>query len=215
MSDNTKNLPRPKAILIANPKGGSGKTTLATNLAGYFASRDYAVMLGDTDRQQSAAQWLAMRPDTATSIRGWQVSRKGPARPPMGTTHAVLDTAAGLRGRRLTAMLKQMNRVLVPIQPSVFDRLAAGVFLDALAEEKAVRKGRAFCAVVGMRVDPRTRLAHELEHFLAGYDIPVLAYLRDTQRYPQAAEQGLTLFDLPPAQDIEQWQSIIGWVEAV
>ncbi len=51
-----------KHILIANSKGGSGKTTLATNLAGYFASLGKRVMLNDLDRQQSSAQWLARRP---------------------------------------------------------------------------------------------------------------------------------------------------------
>jgi chromosome partitioning protein len=104
----------------------------------------------------------------------------------------------------------------VPVQPSLFDILATRSFLEKLLEEKAVRKHQAFVAVVGMRVDARTRAAGELERFLAQYDLPVLAYLRDTQRYVQAAAHGMTIFDLTPsrvAQDLEQWQPIIEWAD--
>jgi chromosome partitioning protein len=112
-------------------------------------------------------------------------------------------------------VLKIVNRVIIPVQPSLFDILATRHFLDALLEEKAVRKEQAFVAVVGMRVDARTRAAGELERFLSSYELPVLAYLRDTQVYVQAAANGLTLFDLSASRaekDIEQWQPIVDWV---
>lgn len=206
-----------KSFLIANPKGGSGKSTLATNLAGYFASRDYRVMLGDTDRQQSSRDWLTIRPDRLPAIRTWEIDKDQPARPPRETTHVVLDTPAGLHGKALERMLKQVNRVIVPVQPSLFDILATRQFLETLLEEKAVRKARAFIAVIGMRVDARTRAAGELERFLSSYDLPVLTYLRDTQLYVQAAANGMTLFDLSGSRaekDIEQWQPIIEWAES-
>lgn len=206
-----------KSFLIANPKGGSGKSTLATNLAGYFASRDYRVMLGDTDRQQSSRDWLTIRPDRLPAIRTWEIDRDQPARPPRETTHVVLDTPAGLHGKALERMLKQVNRVIVPVQPSLFDILATRQFLETLLEEKAVRKARAFIAVIGMRVDARTRAAGELERFLSSYDLPVLTYLRDTQLYVQAAANGMTLFDLSGSRaekDLEQWQPIIEWAES-
>lgn len=204
-----------KSFLIANPKGGSGKSTLATNLAGYLAQSGHDVMLGDIDRQQSAREWLRLRPEALPPIRSWAIERDKPARPPKGTSHVVLDTPAGLHGKALDRVLKLVNRVIIPVQPSLFDILATRHFLDALLAEKAVRKAHAFVAVIGMRVDARTRAAGELERFLSSYELPVLAYLRDTQLYVQAAANGLTLFDLSPARagkDFEQWQPIVDWV---
>ena len=204
-----------KTILVANPKGGAGKSTLATNLAGYFARSGHRVMLGDIDRQQSSRDWLMLRSKLLAPIATWEIpDRDRPARPPEGTSHAVLDSPAGLHGKQLERVLKVVHRVIVPVQPSLFDILATKSFLEKLLEEKAVRKQHAFVAVVGMRVDARTRAAGELERFLAQYELPVLAYLRDTQRYVQAAAHGMTLFDLTPsrvAQDLEQWQPIISW----
>ncbi|MCB4359484.1 ParA family protein [Quatrionicoccus australiensis] len=206
-----------KAFLVANPKGGSGKSTLATNLAGYFASKRHDVMLGDIDRQQSSREWLAIRPFELPSIDTWDIGHDNIARPPKGTSHVVLDTPAGLHGKLLEKVLKLSTRVIVPVQPSMFDMLATRHFLTELLSEKAVRKGKADVAVIGMRVDARTRAAGELEKFFATFDLPVLAYLRDTQTYVQATAAGMTLFDLPPSRaerDLEQWRAIIDWVEA-
>jgi chromosome partitioning protein len=205
-----------KAFLVANPKGGSGKSTLSTNLAGYFASRGAEVMLGDIDRQQSAREWLAIRPFALPTIDTWETGPDHIARPPKGTSHVVLDTPAGLHGKMLDRVLKLSSRVIVPVQPSLFDMLATRHFLEALLAEKTVRKGKADVAVIGMRVDARTRAAGELERFFATFDLPVLTYLRDTQVYVQAAAAGMTLFDLSPSRaerDIAQWQPIIDWVE--
>ena len=206
-----------KAFLVANPKGGSGKSTLATNLAGYFAAQRHDVMLGDIDRQQSSREWLAIRPFALPSIETWAVDHDNISRPPKGTSHIVLDTPAGLHGKMLERVLKLSTRVIVPVQPSLFDMLATRHFLSELLSEKAVRKGRADVAVIGMRVDARTRAAGELERFFATFDLPVLAYLRDTQVYVQATAAGMTLFDLPRSRaerDLEQWQAIIDWAEA-
>jgi chromosome partitioning protein len=205
-----------KAFLVANPKGGSGKSTLATNLAGYFANKGGDVMLGDIDRQQSSREWLAIRPFALPTIETWEIGPDKIARPPKGTSHVVLDTPAGLHGKMLDRVLKLSSRVIVPVQPSLFDMLATRHFLEALLAEKAVRKGKADVAVIGMRVDARTRAAGELEKFFATFDLPVLAYLRDTQVYVQATAAGMTIFDLPPSRaerDLEQWQAIIAWAE--
>ncbi len=205
-----------KAFLVANPKGGSGKSTLATNLAGYFAQRGREVMLGDIDRQQSSREWLKLRPFELPTIDTWEIGPDNILRPPKGTSHVVLDTPAGLHGKLLDKVLKLSSRVIVPVQPSFFDMLATRQFLEALLEEKAVRKGKADVAVIGMRVDARTRAAGDLERFFATFELPVLAYLRDTQVYVQATAAGMTIFDLPPSRaerDIEQWQAIIDWVE--
>ena len=204
-----------ESILIANPKGGCGKSTLATSLAGWLARQGHTVMLGDIDRQQSSREWLRLRPPSLPRIASWDIQPDQPARPPHGTTHAVLDTPAGLHGKKLAHILKCVNRVIVPLQPSIFDILATGHFLDALLEEKEVRKQHAFVAVVGMRVDARTRAAGELERFLASRSLPVLACLRDTQNYVQAAAHGMTIFDLPASRaaiDWQQWEPIQAWL---
>lgn len=104
-----------KAFLVANPKGGSGKSTLATNLSGYLARRGHGVMLGDIDRQQSAREWLALRPRELPAIGTWEIGPDQIARPPKGTSHVVLDTPAGLHGKALEKMLKMSTRVIVPV----------------------------------------------------------------------------------------------------
>lgn len=207
----------PISFLVANPKGGVGKSTLSTNLAGYFARCGHSVMLGDIDRQQSSRQWLGLRSPALPPIQSWDVRDGEAAQPPAGTTHCVLDTPAGLHGKQLSQVLKRVDRVVVPLQPSIFDILATREFLEALAEEKAIRNRKAFVAIVGMRVDPRTRAAAQLERFLDDLGLPALAYLRDTQIYVQAAAHGMTIFDLSESrggQDWAQWRPIMDWADA-
>jgi len=204
------------SFLIANPKGGSGKSTLATNLAGWFARRGHRTMLGDIDRQQSSREWLRLRPPALPHVANWEIEADKPARPPKDTTHIVLDTPAGLHGKKLANVLKAVDRVIVPLQPSLFDILATKQFLEVLLEEKEVRRHHAFVGVVGMRVDARTRAAAELERFLKDAGVPVLAFLRDTQNYVQAAAHGMTIFEMPASrasQDWEQWLPLIAWAE--
>jgi chromosome partitioning protein len=203
-------------IVVANPKGGVGKSTLATNLAGYFASLGEWVALADLDRQQSAHAWLDLRPATLPAIESWPVDFDTPARPPKGLERAVIDTPAGLHGNRLAVALQLADKVIVPLQPSMFDILATQRFLERLAKEKAVRKGSIEVGVIGMRVDARTRSAEQLHRFVEGLKLPVLGYLRDTQNYVQLAAHGLTLWDVAKSRvdkDVEQWAPIIDWLD--
>jgi chromosome partitioning protein len=202
-------------IVVANPKGGVGKSTLATNIAGYLASQGHPVLLGDADRQQSARLWLGLRPAAARPIGSWDVSADVIARPPRGASHVVLDTPAGLTGWRLGDVLKLADRIVVPLQPSVFDIFATREFLDQLAAHRA--SAQTPVGIVGMRVDPRTRAAEQLAHFVDSLEIPVLGTLRTTQNYLHLAAHGLTLFDVAPgrvARDLEQWQGICQWLDA-
>jgi len=200
-----------KHILVANAKGGSGKTTLATNLAGYLASTNAKVMLTDLDRQQSSTQWLKRRPADAAPIHAAQDMGKHT----QALDWVVTDSPAGLRDEKLADAVKDADVVIVPIQPSAFDIGAAADFLEVLMQEKAVRKNKTFVALVGSRVNSRTHAAVGLAEFMGNTGFSVLAYLRNSQVYTTAAEQGLSIFELRPslvAQDIEQWSVLLEWI---
>ncbi|MGZ8270248.1 MAG: AAA family ATPase [Methylophilus sp.] len=197
-----------KHILVANSKGGSGKTTLATNLAGYLATISNKVVLADLDRQQSSTQWLNRRPANVPSIQVQNDAFK--------PEWMVTDSPAGLRDEKLAEAVKNADCIIVPIQPSAFDIGAASDFLKVLIEEKSVRKNKTFVALVGSRVNSRTNAAVGLAEFMDQTGFPVLAYLRNSQVYTTAAEQGLSIFDMRPsivAQDIDQWSVLLDWVK--
>jgi chromosome partitioning protein len=201
-------------VVIANPKGGVGKSTLSTQVAGYFASRGHAVMLGDADRQQSSRLWLGLRPAAARPIKTWELDADQIAKPPKGTTHVVLDTPAGLHGRRFKDIMKLADKVLVPLQPSVFDIFATRTFLDELAQNAHAAKAQ--IGIVGMRVDARTLAAEHLQEFVLSVGFPMVGTLRDTQNYVHLAAHGLTLFDVARSRverDLELWQPIGEWLE--
>ena len=200
-------------IVVANPKGGVGKSTLATNIAGCLAAAGHAVMLGDVDRQQSARQWLALRPPQLPAISGWDVAGNDIVKPPKGTTHVVLDTPAGLHGKRLDAVMRIADRILIPLQPSLFDIQATHAFLGQLREHPRV--GEIAIGLVAMRVREHTLSNDQLHQYLATLKVPVVAWLRDTQNYVQLAARGLTLWDVAPSRverDLEQWAPLVAWV---
>lgn len=200
-------------IAVINPKGGVGKSTFSTNLAGYFAAQGHKVMLGDADVQQSSQSWLALRPANLPAILGWDVMDGQVARPPKGTTHVVIDTPAGLSDQRLAAILKLSDKVVVPLQASMFDILATEAFLKRLAQQRS----KVQIGVLGMRVNARTKAADQLAHYVAQLGLPVLGYLRDTQNYIQLAAHGATLWDVAPSKvekDIAQWEEILSWIQS-
>lgn len=198
-------------IVIANPKGGVGKSTFATNLAGYYAAQGKRVMLGDIDVQQSSRAWLGLRPTNLAPIDAWELKDGQVVKPPKGATHIVLDTPAGLEGKQLTAVLKIADKVIVPLQPSLFDILATQKFLQLLAK----RKGKFNVGVLGMRVNARSHSAEQLAIYAGQLDLPVIGMLRDTQNYVQLAAHGATLWDLAPARvakDLAQWREVLAWL---
>ena len=202
-------------VVVANPKGGVGKTTVATNIAGYFASQGHQVMLGDADRQQSSRLWLRLRPPEARPIASWDVGEGQIAKPPKGTTHVVLDTPAGMHGKWMEETLRSADKVVVPLSPSIFDIYATRAFLDELAQHR--KAGRMQVGIVGTRVDARTIAADKLQEFVDGLGLPVLGFIRPTQNYVHLAARGLTLSDLAPSKverDLEQWRTIHRWLDA-
>lgn len=202
-------------VVVANPKGGVGKSTLATNIAGYFASQGHSVMLGDADRQQSSRLWLGLRPPAARPISTWEMNADLIVKPPRGTSHVVIDTPGGLHGWRFNDVMKLADKLIVPLQPSVFDIFATRDFLDQLAESRHAHKLQ--IGLVGMRVDARTLAADKLREYVDSLGLPVLGYVRDTQNYIHLAARGLTLFDVSPSRverDLAQWQPICQWLDA-
>ena len=201
-----------KTILIANPKGGSGKTTLSINIAAYLANRGHRVAMLDLDRQKSASLWVNTRPDDLPEVVMLESSKGEDCL----NDWLVIDSPAGLRGKNLAHALRLSHRIIVPISPSLFDLNASREFLKLLSDEKEVRAGKCQIGVVGMRMNARTRAAYALENFLAESKLPILAYLRETQVYVNAAFEGKSLFDLPPhlsEREIEQWTYLLDWLE--
>ena len=203
-----------QTILVANPKGGSGKTTLATNIAGWLAGKRQRVAIADHDPQRSATQWLARRPELFPAV----AAADGEARRREETRDLqwmVVDSAAGLHGDTLRDAMRKADILLVPVTPSAFDMAATQRFLDTIGEYKAVKHGDLAVGVVGMRVDSRTIAADELDAFVDALDFDRVANLRDTQVYVYCARDGLSVFDLPRSraeQDWEQWRPLTRWI---
>jgi chromosome partitioning protein len=202
-------------IVVANAKGGVGKSTLATQVAGALAQQGHAVVLGDLDRQHSARQWLALRPPQLAPIRGWEIAEGGVVRAPKGSTHLVLDTPAGLHGKRFEAAMKLADALLVPLQASPFDIAATHDFLRLVQAHK--RGAGLRLGLVVMRAKEHTHAADHLQEYFAALGRQPIAQLRDTQNYAHLAARGLTLFDVAPGRverDLLQWQPLIEWLNA-
>ena len=204
-----------QTIVIANPKGGSGKTTLATNVAGWLAGKRQRVALDDCDPQQSSSGWLARRPALFPPIARLDPDTRRKDAKALDLQWRVVDTPAGLHGDDLRDTARDADLMLVPLAPSAYDMVATERFLAPLAESKAVRARALPVGIVAMRVDARTHSAAELDDFLAGFDFPLEAHLRQMQDYVWCARDGASVFDLPRSraeQDWEQWKPLTRWI---
>ncbi len=202
------------SVLIANPKGGCGKTTVASNLAAALAHMGFVTALADCDRQKSAARWTARRPDGVPVVTGLDWTKKVGDVPDM-IERLVIDAPAAIRRRDVRELIRQADVLLVPVLPSFFDELTSRRFLAVLDKLKPIRKQRRAVALIANRVKPRTAAAARLEDFLAAQRHPTAATLRDSQAYPAAAAEGLSIFDagtrrLAPL--VEEWQPLLRFI---
>lgn len=204
------------SILVANPKGGSGKTTIATNLACAFAAPGRRSWLADVDRSRASLGWLARRPATAAAITGldWV---KGLGKPPNKRGVLVIDAPAGIRKTEIEDLVARADVVIVPVLPSAFDQDATRAFLKRLEVLKPIRKNKKAVAVVRNRVRRNSRAAARLDVFVVGTGQLDVGALPDRALYPELASQGLGIFDLrtKPGLALQQdWQALLGFIEA-
>ncbi|MCC7069631.1 MAG: ParA family protein [Burkholderiales bacterium] len=202
-------------ILVANPKGGAGKSTLSTQVAGLLAQTKQRVVIMDLDRQQSATNWLARRPASLPRIMAWNEDTDMEELRAFAPQWMIIDTHARLRRADRTYLLSRANIVLVPVNPSVFDIEATAKFLLKLHQDPNVKSGKVAIGMVGSRTDSRTRMAQELHSFFQRSGLPVVLYVPDSVVYPQCARDGTSIYDLPrnrTEQQLEAWQPLVVWL---
>jgi chromosome partitioning protein len=203
-------------IMVLNAKGGSGKTTITTNLASYLSTLGYAVGLADFDPQGSSLAWLAERSAARPSISGIAGFQKG-YRAPRNLDYLIMDAPAAVHGKDLTALMRKAETIIVPVLPSPIDMRAATDFITELKKNSRVANKQAKIALVANRTREVTRIYGELEAFLKKQRIPVLTHLRDSQNYIRSAEKGLGIFEMAPSAtrtDRELWQPIVKWIKS-
>lgn len=209
-------------IVVLNPKGGSGKTTIATNLAAYFASRGLKPALMDMDAQGSSSRWLSKRPRDLAPVHGiagyernLRVTRAFAMRVPTECERLIVDTPAAVAPQDLPDLTRGAAAIIVPVLPSDIDIHAATKCIGDLLLIAKVKREQRRLAVVANRVKRHTIMYRSLMRFLESLDIPVITTLRDSQNYVRASEAGTGLFDMKPRlvrEDTDQWQPLVGWI---
>lgn len=226
-----------RTIMLLNAKGGCGKSTLATNLAAYYATQGKSVVLADFDPQASALEWLNARAEDRPPIKGL-AAWKETVRVARDTDYMILDVPAALRGPELTALVRRAQTIVVPVLPSPTDIRAAARFIHDLLLVGRIERKESKVAVVANRVRENsflqerveqtlgalnvnyagvhTHIYKNLERFLTRLRIPFVATLRDTPNYQLADEQGLSIFELGSraAHDVAQWDPLLRWLDS-
>ena len=211
-------------ILVLNPKGGSGKTTIATNLASYFASQGDRPLLSDNDSQGSSTRWLKKRKPEQPLINGIaaferssRMTRAWQMRIPADAAHVVVDTPAAVPSQDMPEMTRSADAIIVPVLPSDIDIHACSKCIADLLLIAKVRRDENRIGVVANRVKRNTLIYQSLMRFLETLRIPVIATLRDSQNYVRAAEQGVGLYEMKRQvveQDLADWQPMLAWLKA-
>ncbi len=211
-------------IVLLNPKGGSGKSTIATGIAAMYAARGYRPVLMDFDPQGSSTRWLERRSPHQPPIHGIAayarqlgVTRSFQLRIPPGTDRVIVDTPAALQPVDFNEHVREADAVLVPVMPSDADIHAASRTIGNLLISGKIKRREHRLAVVANRVKPNTIIFRTLMRFLDSMQIPVVTTLRDSQCYVHAGEHGLGLHDMNPARvhpELPQWDALWTWLES-
>jgi len=210
-------------IIVLNPKGGSGKTTLATNLAACFAVAGHRPALMDLDPQASSMRWLSKRPQERAPVHGiagfersTTVTRSWQLRVPLECNPLIIDTPAALETQRLPEVTRGADAILVPVMPSDIDIHAAARCIADLLLVANIRRSDGRLGIVANRVRAKTRVSQALMRFLRSLDIPLVATFRDTQNYVRSVESGLGIYELPRwqvRQDTGDWDALVSWLD--
>ncbi|MEM7083086.1 MAG: ParA family protein [Pseudomonadota bacterium] len=204
-------------IMVLNAKGGCGKSTLATNIAGFYADEGKSVALADFDPQRSSLDWLDTRPShlpTIEGVKGFDGGLKGVSR---GTDIVVLDAPARSHGKELTALLNHAETVVVPVLPSTIDMQATSEFLKEIYASGRYKRKQIKVGLIGNRVRENTLIFDELDQYLNKQRAAYIASLREAQNYVRAYSRGYSIFDLPEYiawPDWEQWDPVVQWLDS-
>jgi chromosome partitioning protein len=202
-------------VMVMNSKGGCGKSTLATNVASYFASEGYKVALADYDPQRTSLDWLALRPEDLPAITAVPAADEGLRSVPRDTEVLVIDAPARTHGSEMNELVRRAETILIPVMPSPIDMKACAHFMNELLELGRVQRAQARLAVVANRVRENTLLFEELDQYLGKLKVPYLGALRQSTNYLRAFQRGMGIFELPEylaRPDWEQWQPITKWL---
>jgi chromosome partitioning protein len=204
-------------IMVLNSKGGCGKSTIATNLASYYATEGKSVALVDYDPQASSLDWLAKRPDSRANIIGIDGAKDGLTHVPRNSDIVIEDAPARTHGAELTDLVRHAETLIVPVLPSTIDMQASAKFLEELAKVGKVKRKQVKVAVVANRVRENTIIFDQLDEYLEGLKVPYIATLREAQNYIRAYLRGLGIFELPEYlawPDLEEWGPLIDWLNS-
>ena len=204
-------------IMVLNAKGGCGKSTLATNIASYFATEGAAVALADYDPQRSSLDWLARRPENRATIAAVAGFEDGLRHAPRNADFLIIDAPARSHGAELTDLVKHAETIVVPVLPSTIDMQATTTFLEELRGVGKIAKKKAKVAVVANRVRDNTLIFDDLDEYLTKAKVPYVATLREAQNYVRAYTRGLGIFELPEYlawPDWDEWEPLTAWLRS-
>lgn len=201
-------------IIIINPKGGCGKSTIAMNLAGFFACWGVTVGLVDLDPQGSCLDWLNARPETLPRIQGWPAIEAS-KRQASQLDYRIIDVPSSCFDTQIQSLMLGANTIIVPLLASINDFRATSKFLEELETLRNQLGHKTRIGFIANRIKYNTRSFNYLKDFIRETPISCRGILRDTQNYLRASENGLSIFEMPKRQvasDLAQWQRIVRWL---